>query len=436
MVNIKKNIFTLFQWSLLVTALSYFIFPYFPRQSFVLAGKSFFLTQPLMLISLFVVILACVLSQDARDRILAVGELWRTWSYFPAVFLLLCVSSLIAFGASGVAFSRLLSIAAPALLLGLFALISKKFIHYFFVMSAWVTIFASVLGVTQFFFVGIFSPEMYFGDGAPEFYAVGFANMSSLFALHLSIFSLIFWLFFITRYAGMQKIWGAAFFISIPAFILTFSQGAWLAVVVAGMGGLIWLVRSGYCMRRIALSLVIASTIAGGAFFAPKIIPTRVPVQFAEGQEEVAVRTFSAVSANSNRTRATFHQASWELIRKNPRTFLIGHGVWAFSDYSRSLDLIVRKSPTTDPHSTFLELVTSGGVLSLVLFLGGAWSLISASITKQRSNIISFALTMAFIAILVNGLTHTHLYTKYMWIIIGLMVASLSFIDHLKKNKG
>lgn len=425
---LKSRPYDLLEWSVLAVALSYFLMPYYPKQSLEILGKTFFLSQILMLFCAVLLAWFIFASLELRARVRFLFKLRSVLWPLLLCFAIIVVSTLLAHGLTVVIVGRIFSVAAVILIFFLFALLSQKFIDRLLILSAFVTIAASILGYFQYFGGQVFAPAFHlYGRG--EIFAVGFATHSSDFGLHLGAFLTIFWLLFLFDYRQKSMLWGLAFFSGVPALILTFSRAAWLATVLVGVMVLAWLLREhSDKLRRIFSSLALAAVMSLIVFvLAFYFSPLRSPSSaFDRMYKPTLASQKLALNDESSLSRIAFHLAAFELLLDSPKNLAIGYGMWGFWDNWPRFDPEQKIKDHIDPHSTFLEVVVSGGVLAFLFFLMFLWRFFKLGYQNRHQHILAMPLMAAFATIMVDSLMHTHLYTKYTWIIAGLALALIA----------
>lgn len=439
-VLLKFKGYHLLQWFILLIVLSYFVIPYFPKYSIQLFGKYFFLSQILMLVGIILIPIISVFCHKLRERLRSLLHLHTIIRPLVLSMAIVTISTVLDQGLTQSLLSRLFSILAILIITFFLALLTLKFVDYFLVLSAWFTIAASVLGYAQYFGGAVFSPAWYL-SGRGEAYAVGFAKYSSLFGLHLSVFLMVFWLLFIFKYKERTRLWVSTFLVGVPALVLTFSRGAWLATVTIGALTLVWLLREHpEKAKTIGRSLSVAAliaiiTLAIGIIFSP-VHKSDMPSGISRVNSIELIKRRLTITDDSSVSRLDFHVATFELMRDNPKVLLTGLGMDGFRNHWPEFNPDSKSQVRTNPHSTFLEILTAGGIFTFILFFIFLWRLVKTMFVNRNQSILYASFLVALLTVLVNGLTHSHLYDKYMWIIVGINLALLAILRENPNGAG
>lgn len=411
---------SLLQYSILGIAVAHFLFPYFPNISPVLFGeKQVFITQAFMALA---VVFGAI--HFTRRRETPFRKHWRELLPLALALLIMAASTVIH---QGFDLERLFSLFAIALIVGLFTILELPVIHRLLILGAWVTIAASFLGFLQYYLSDIFSPAEHLGYAANTYYASGFANMPSSFGQHLAIFLPLFWVLGVMNYSGRRRLWLLTFFIGVPALVLTFSRSAWLDVAVAGILALILLLRLGYEKRVMVYSLGVAFILATAVFIIP--VPRwTIFNEWRNSPQEIMQGRLSSED-QSARSRVAFHIAAKSMASLSVDSFLFGIGAKGFYDRWQEFKPMMENIDTrlkVDPHSMYLEVFTGGGIAALAALL-----LFFVLLYFKLWRAIPYAplalpLIAALTAVMFEGLFHNVFYSKFAWIISGLILAVTS----------
>lgn len=122
------------------------------------------------------------------------------------------------------------------------------------------------------------------------------------------------------------------------------------------------------------------------------------------------------------------------MLLHSPYHFLFGWGIDGFRDNWNTFKQADFSRPRpSGPHSFFLELFVSGGVVAGAFMLAFGGYIYRAMWRMRHKIALAIPLLAGLTGILVDGLFHTHLYTKYLWIIVGILLALI--FTYQRKNK-
>jgi len=189
---------------------------------------------------------------------------------------------------------------------------------------------------------------------------------------------------------GAQRFQGVFFAVfALPAFILSFSRGAWLALVVASVV-LIWQHR-----RRLVLSAALAAGVVAAVLVPP--IRRRIQHQFDPNDP-----------LNSAVLRAHLWRATLKM-QANPRHLLFGTGLSGFKhDIQPYKHFAGYTEDLIYPHNIFLNFWTETGLLGLAAFtwLAVAWTRNCWSRLRRPGpqRVFYIGLAAASVTILVHGM--------------------------------
>jgi O-antigen ligase len=189
---------------------------------------------------------------------------------------------------------------------------------------------------------------------------------------------------------SIQRFHGAFFVLfALPAFILSFSRGAWLALVVASLL-LIWQHR-----RR----LVLSSALAAGIVVAMVVPPIRRRIQHQFNPND---------PLNSAVLRAHLWKATLKM-QANPRHLLFGTGLSGFKhDIQTYKNFAGYNEDVIYPHNILLNFWTETGLLGVAAFawLAVAWTRNCWSRLRRPGpqRVYFIGLAAASVTILVHGM--------------------------------
>jgi O-antigen ligase len=437
---------------IILFGISFFFFPDFEPSLFSIFGKEIFITQILMLLA--VVFSVFYLLHDWRDGQVRLPRIVTTlFVLLGSSLVVMALSTFFAGHPTSALMARLFSLTAIFLTVFLFATLPSKRVSQFLIAASVVAITSSILGILQFYFLGdLASLPSYFGERFTHLQATGFARYSSFFGSSMALFFPLFWVLSLKNYANKKTLWVTAACFSAAGLLLSFSRSAMLAGVICGLVVIYWSWKSDVNKKYLGLSILFIGLSLGAAFF--YVPPERLVLSTLEGRrlpKQMLVKRFEFVDdvrkifvkANSAEvqvsgdlskikdfsaySRYAFHVAAWNMITQSPQAFLFGLGVGGFADNWKafepkesSLDL---ERPT--PHSLFLEALVSGGVVGFGLLISFFMLLFIYTTKKLPGTIVTVALLVGILGLLIDGAFHTSLYSKYLWIGVGIIMSMI-----------
>jgi hypothetical protein len=447
-----------FHFALLSCLWSYFLVPYFPTYSPIIFGKSFFATQILMLLATGALFWNIF---DTRNEPRVGMRMLRGLVGCLTAFLgLLIISTFVSHGWSQDFFSRMLSVMSIGIITLLCSHMKRRWLGILFVSVAIFNCLASVLGMLQFYFFGdAASPAAFLGNPYSVFYATGFANYPSLFAVSLAFFLPLALWFYATDYLRLKWLWAVSFTLSGVGILLSLARSAMLAALFGLIVMFIVLWRELRYRKETAMLLMVTGLIVLAAFFyqpAPSIASplmyyqisaahliaqrfaplARFLTHFASPASRGSGRAGSMVGIppaerleitdRSTYSRYIFHATGMRMLRATIRGLLFGYGVRGFTDQWEAFRGSFPAQNDIDPHSTFLEIVTAAGITGLLLFLLFLWYLCRTLWRYRTEEPLVVPLLVSLLIFMIDGLFHTHVYTKYFWMLIGIAIAVMS----------
>ncbi len=402
------------QWLVILIALSYFLFPYFPNISFEFFGKPFFITQILLITA----VLLFGLKQLIERKI-----------YWPSLFNYLIIFSGILFLSTlinnGPFFKASFSLFSLLAVTYLFSFLQQEYLGKFFKVFAWFTITAAILGILQFYIGDFTYIAKYFGYEETTYFATGFTNYPSLFGLHLAIALPLFLVFFIYSSKNERKTWLLTFFLSAIALLLTFSRGAWLALFVSFI--FLFIITPSSYRRKLTTYSVVALFLVILVFYLPfKKGAGNYEYGAGKSSTQIAKEVVFNPGHFSVRSRYAFLVAAKDMVFQSPQTFLIGLGHKGFEKNWREFRPDIENIEWRDEvnsHSTYLAALTSGGIFGLLPLLIFIYLIFRGLMRIKDENYLALSLVGIMTAILVDGLFHDFLFTKYLWIFAGISLA-------------
>lgn len=421
---------------------AYFLVPYFPANTPQLFGKSIAVPQIILLLAFICSGFSFLYSLIHREEHIP-RHIIELGASFALLLLVLASSTVLAHGFSKETGLLISSLVALCTTFFISSRLNRASIDIFFKSYAWVTIAACTLGFLQFYFLGdSASPAAYLGQAGHVFNATGFANYSALFAISLALSMPLFLLLGHIRYLGTRMLWTIAFLMSISALLLTFSRSALFAGAVACTGALIWCFYKKYD-KKFSIFIVLASLCIGYAtlsYVPPKNYASEIFSYHASAGELLSERLEPVFTTSpqqldwSAKSRFTFYRVAERMFFATPQSFLIGYGIFGFN---QNWDLFRGDfgTPTgLDPHSTYIEVAVGGGLAGLTAFVLFLFLLYRFGWSIRDKEPVVIGLLFGLGAMLIDGVLHTHFYTKYFWI-FGGVTAALIWLKNKEESK-
>ncbi|MDD5129548.1 MAG: O-antigen ligase family protein [Candidatus Omnitrophica bacterium] len=220
-------------------------------------------------------------------------------------------------------------------------------------------------------------------------------------------------------------------FLLFICLLLTYSRGAWLGIMLAGIFMSFYILKNSDAKAKIRyLSFIICLIIV--FLLTSKLLNISMrkvdKVNFDSGQT-VGERIKSIVNINrgASLVRLNLWKEALMIIRDYPLT---GCGVNTYSIVARSYK--VSESGGIYPHNSFLQKAAETGLLGLFVFL---WLIVqffwvSFQSLKQNKNMLVLGLLSGILAFLVQAFFDNHLYSLQLvvlfWFILGLTIAVIN----------
>ena len=345
---------------------------------------------------------------------------------------------------------RISPVISIVLITGMFSVVGQRTTNIFLYLTGFVVLASSLLGIIQFFFLGDAAAPATYLSGAPRtFYATGFANFSSLFGASLTLFIPLFWGLALNKQDNRRPLWTAIFLVSISALIVSFSRSA---LIGCGIGVAIVLIDawiSGIERRFLICSGIAAIVICAITVLYVPPVSFRSPdlpkeatvlsllddrfnfvsevttVMSSSSDGEGNSKTLAAIKDYSAYSRYAFHQAAFSMIFHSSYRFFFGYGLTGFADnwlaFKPGDSTLSALRP--DPHSAFLEVLVSTGVFGFFFFALFLYRLLYELFRIRFQETLAIPCIAALSGILIDGLFHTHFYSKYVWIFVGLGIS-------------
>lgn len=207
----------------------------------------------------------------------------------------------------------------------------------------------------------------------------------------------------------------AIFILNLFAIILSFSQGAWIAL---GGGILIFALLTGY--KRFAATIIAAGI----------ILSVMSP----------ALRSAVLFQDQAGKNRLTLWGYSIEYLTENPKQFILGSGLRRFfTEVQKPYYDVKQMERLIYPHNLFLNFWLETGLIGALSFTGILVCLILFSIKILKSDKFSGAVFIGTLtAIIVHGLVDVPYFkndlSMLFWLIASIII--LSVANKIKQSNG
>lgn len=207
---------------------------------------------------------------------------------------------------------------------------------------------------------------------------------------------------------------------SIIAIVFTVSQGTFAGLIIA-------------FIFFICLAIKITNPsilyIKKFVVFILLIIPLLFSIIYFQNQQ-INKYTEKIINSPSTQNRIVLWQGSFEFLKRNPKNFIFGAGIFGFPEIQEKFREPLKMEPLIYPHNIFLNFWMDIGLLGMLCFV---WLIISFFIKIKKSfskekNIFYIGIAAAIITIIIHGLIDAPYFKNDLsllfWIILGIFIST------------
>ncbi|MCX6780118.1 MAG: O-antigen ligase family protein [Candidatus Magasanikbacteria bacterium] len=178
-----------------------------------------------------------------------------------------------------------------------------------------------------------------------------------------------------------KKFYWAIIFLALIAIVLSFSEGAWVALAVGALLAL--------CLNR--KRKMVVGILVVGLIVAVLVAPLRKNLMFQN---------------QSGHNRLVLWNYTWNYLTKTPKNFIFGAGIkdW-FDKVQKPVNDFTKIEPLLFPHNTFLNFWSEIGLFGMILFVLVYVFALKESIKKYYGNKILGGAVLCMLAVfMVHGM--------------------------------
>ncbi|OQX56289.1 MAG: hypothetical protein B5M53_02220 [Candidatus Cloacimonas sp. 4484_209] len=204
----------------------------------------------------------------------------------------------------------------------------------------------------------------------------------------------------------------------IYVLIMSQSRGAWVAFIIAS-GFYSWPMIKKINFRNILILILLIACVIIVIVLLSHLFPQMTPF--------LQKRFLSIFQSESLSTRSNIWRVGIEMWKDNP---IFGVGLnnfhWVFNKYlDIPFGLTRYPGAYRDPHNVYLCIICELGLVGFTIFVVMLYSFFTT--LRKNEQLLKTFMTSIFVLILVVGLKGTIVWSKYYWLVLGLIGASLNF---------